>query len=245
MNWTKKHDEFVQASNISGCAEYLTRYLLRQNKFSKPIETVIDLRKFNRWVGKHRVTGQYHRKTIITAMGVVCDRTNGMFVILAQYSPYIYKIVIRPLDYLIKIENAKCAKESRVTNEKPMYSKEHRQRQYQQQQHNLNLLDQLLAKVGVKFTRDALLKIWRLANKKIDSVKDAIELMLYQNSHQVQKIHNPHGWLIECLKHGWQHGIQEYYETEIPLIYKRSDIQSFLGHIIAGLDKKQNQTQIE
>jgi hypothetical protein len=69
--------------------------------------------------------------------------------------------------------------------------------------------------VGLRYDRDALLRIWRLSGKCIDKVKQAIELMLYRHntSNDVTK---PHGFLIDCLKRNWQDGFNIYYEPELP-----------------------------
>jgi hypothetical protein len=231
MTWTKKHDEFALARNFSESMSLITRYCLRRGNNFEPVEIELNLKKCNRWIGKHRVKGEYHRKTLATAISNLDDRSSGMFVILRSYTPWIHKILIRPLSFVEKLQDAKRAREPRVPTEKPMFDADHKQRLAEQQQQDISKLDNLFRELGMIYTRDALVRIWRLAGKKIDEVKNAIELMLFQNSTQEETIRKPHGWLISCLRNGWQKGLNLYYQVQLPMFNSVQDIDNFVDGI--------------
>ena len=231
MTWTKKHDEFALARNFSESMSLISRYCLRRGKLSEPTEIELDLKQCNRWIGKHRVKGEYHRKTLATAIANLDERSDGMFVILKSYSPWIHKVLIRPLSFVEKLEDAKRASEPRVPTQKPMFDAEHKKRLAEQQQQDISKLDNIFRELGIIYTPDALVRIWRLSGKSITDVKNAIELMLFQNSTQAESIRKPHGWLVSCLKNGWQKGLNLYYQAELPMFSSVQEIDNFVGKI--------------
>lgn len=231
MPWTKKHDEFSLARNFSESMSLITRYCLRRSSLSEPTEIELDLKTCNKWIGKHRVKGEFHRKTLGTAIANLDERSDGMFVILKSYSPWIHKVLIRPLAMVEKLESAKRASEPRVPTQKPMFDAEHKKRLAEQQQQDISKLDNIFRELGIIYSPDALVRIWRLAGKTITEVKNAIELMLFQNSTQEEPIRKPHGWLISCLKNGWQKGLNLYYQLDLPQFSSVQDLENFVGGI--------------
>ncbi|NJK56487.1 MAG: hypothetical protein HC939_11055 [Pleurocapsa sp. SU_5_0] len=97
MNWNKKHDKFALAYNLRESQGYVLRDILRKAKPNEPTEIEIDLRLTNRWIGKVRGSGEYHRKTITNAIAALDEKTQGMITILKRYNPWVYKILVRPL----------------------------------------------------------------------------------------------------------------------------------------------------
>lgn len=248
MTWTKKHDEFLQASNISGCAELLTRWQLRRAKLNEPSEIEIDLRQFNKWISKNRLLGEYHRKTLINAQANLCDRSNGMFTIMKKYSPYVYKILVRPLSFLSRIESAKCASSSTLPNVKPMFDAASKEREENLLLQNISKLDTLLKNVGMSCNTETLHRMWRCSGKKIEEVAKAIEYMLFTHTNKlmgsvegdVVGIRNPIAWLVSCLKFNRQDDYDPYYQTDLPVFSSTQDIEKFVRGIMPQSESPPN-----
>lgn len=120
-----------------------------------------------------------------------------------------------------------------------MFSDVHKERLVkQQQQEDISKIDNLLNAIGLKYDRDALNRIYRLAGKKIEAVVKAIELMLYR--HSSKEIPKPHGFIVECLKHGWQDGFDLYYEPELP---KFNSVVEIARHVSSLLSNTKIQYQ--
>lgn len=241
MSWTKKYDEFALICNFSKseCAVLLARYMLRRSKLAEPTEIEIDLHHFNKWVGKQRILGQYHRKTLSTAIAMLDERSNGMFVILKRYNPWIYKMLVRPLCFVEKIQGSKCARNLKTPTGNPMFDGDHKKRCTLQQQQNISKLNALLTKVGLKYDPDALNRIWRLAEKSIDNVSQAVELLLARYSTNKEGINNPAGYLIEILKKGYYKNFNLYYDCDLPWFRTGFEISTFVLEV-----KKQVQAAI-
>ncbi|MGK7894939.1 MAG: hypothetical protein AB4372_15295 [Xenococcus sp. (in: cyanobacteria)] len=97
---------------------------------------------------------------------------------------------------------------------------------YQQQQQNITKVDNLFRQINMRFDRDALNRIWRMAGKSLDPIKQAIELLLYRNS--TTQISNPHGFIVESLKHGWQKGFNLNYVPDIPRFNDKASLIKFV-----------------
>lgn len=233
MNWTKKHDKFALACNLSESQGYVLRDILRKGKLNEPTEVEIDLRLTNRWIGKVRARGEFHRKTITTAMPILDEKTQGMVTILKRYNPWVYKILVRPLASVEKNQSAKCASIPQLKTGNPMYSDEHKKQLELQQQQDMSKLDSILSSVGLKFTIDNLQKLWRMAGKSFDEIKVAIEYLLHAHSTQKTPIGSAHGWLVDSLKYGWHKGFNLNYAVEIPRFNSRSEIANFVDALIA------------
>lgn len=227
MTWTKKHDEFALACEFRESMSLILRFCFRRAKLNEPTEIELDLKKCNAWIGKHRVKGEYHRKTLATAIALLDERSRGVFTILRSYSPWVHKVLIRPLDFAQKTENANCAREPKPPTVKPMFDADHKQRLEKQQQQDISKLNSIFSQVGLVYSHDAILRIWRLAGKKIESIRKAVELMLYQNSTQSEPIRKAHGWLVSCLKNNWQENFNLYYQPELPKFESVFEIEKF------------------
>lgn len=233
MTWTKKHDKFALACNLSESQGYVLRDTLRKGKLNEPTEIEIDLRVTNRWIGKVRARGEFHRKTITTAIAKLDEKTQGMVTILKRYNPWVYKILVRPLTIVEKIQSAFCASIPKLKTGNPMYSDEHKKRLALQQQQDISKLDSILSGIGLKFTMDNLRKLWRMAGKSFDEVKTAVEYLLHAHSTQKTPIGNPHGWLVECLKYFWHKGFNLNYQAELPRFTSSSEIANFVDALVA------------
>jgi hypothetical protein len=81
----------------------------------------------------------------------------------------------------------------------------------------------------MKYTQDALVKLWRMAGKSVSEVQDAVKLMLYQHSTQKNDgVETPHGWLYQCLRFSWQKGFDCYYQLKLPYFKTGSEIDKFV-----------------
>lgn len=232
MNWTKKHDKFALACNLSESQGYVLRDILRKGKLNEPTQVEIDLRVTNSWIGKVRARGAYHRKTITTTIAQLDEKTQGMVTMLKRYNPWVYKILVTPLAFVERISCAKRASTPKLATGKPMFSEDHKQRLAKQQQQDISKLDNLLSSVGLKFTSDNLLKLWRMAGKSWSEVTTAVEYLLHANSTQKTPIGNAHGFLVDSFKYGWHKGFNLYYQATLPIFESASAISNFVAQII-------------
>ena len=225
--WTKKHDEFAMSCKLRPSTRLMLRWILRRAKLNEICEIEIDLRKFNQWIAKQR-DSEYDRKTIKEAIAQLDEFTQGMIVFMKSYSPWIHKIIVRPLNFVLEQKPQTLGKLPTLPTGNPMFDAERKQRVMEQQQQDISKLDSLFKQLGMNYTQDALLRIWRLAGKSFEEIKNGIELMLFQNSTQEEKIRNPHGWLVSCLRHGWQKGLNLYYQLELPYFKYVEEIVEFV-----------------
>ena len=192
MTWTKKHDEFCLEQKLRPSTIFLLRWLLRRAKPNQVCEIEIDLRVFNTWVGKRRGT-PYDRKTIREAIAQLDECTQGLVLITKDYSPWVKKLLVRPLSLVLEENSPKAGSIPKLKVVNPMYSDEHKKAAMEQQQQDISRLSSFLANLGLHYTQDAIVKLWRMAGKSVEEVKNGIELMLFQNSTQEEKIR--HLWI--------------------------------------------------
>ena len=224
MYWTKKHDEVYNLRfNLKGSASLLARYINRRTKGDTAEEIEIDLREFNKWVGKKRTP--YDRKTLKLAIAKLFDRTEGLIVCWKQINWYYYKIIVKPISFLDEKKTQESEQSpNSETIECPSYNVPEK-RGSLQQQHNINQLNTILGKVGLKYDSDALLRIWRLSGKSLTRVREVVELMLYR--HRSNPVRKAHGFIIDALKHNWQCGFNPFYEPDLPKFASIPDLVKF------------------
>ncbi len=230
MYWTKKHDELQARFKLRPSTGNLWRFVNRKIKSDTSTELEIDLKQFNQWIAKHRDKGGYDRKTLKDSINQLFELTDGLFVELKKITWYYYKIIVRPLSFVTEQKSSKSETSPKVTDPQPPYPGESPDHKLQQQRQNITKVDNLFRKVNLRFDRDALNRIWRLAGKSLDRIKQAIELLLYRHSNT--EIRNPYGFIIESLKHGWQEGFNLNYVPELPKFNdKPSLIQFVINHL--------------
>ncbi len=234
--WTKKHDEFAMSCKLRPSTRLMLRWILRRAKLNEICEIEIDLRKFNQWIAKQR-DSEYDRKTIKEAIAQLDEFTQGMIVFMKSYSPWVHKIIVRPLNFVLEQKPQTLGKPPTPPTGNPMFDAERKQRVIEQQQQDISKLDSLLKKIGLNYTQDALLRLWRYAGKSFEEIQTAIELMLSQNSSEAlysrscepePTIRNPYGWLVSCLRYGWQKGFNLYYDSQLPYFRYAQDIEKFV-----------------
>ena len=233
MNWTKKHDELLNRFQLRPSTGQLWRWINRKIKSDISTELEIDLKKFNKWIAKDRGRG-YDPKTLKEALHQLLEQTNGLFVELKKVTWYYYKIIVRPLSFVAEKKSPESGKSPDITDPKPPFPGESPDQRLQQQQQNIDRVDNLFRKINMRYTRDALNRIWKLSGGSLDRIKQAIELLLYRNS--TTKIRNPYGFVVESLRHGWQEGFNCYYEPELPRFSSVRELVKFLSNNNLGVD---------
>ncbi|BAU65670.1 hypothetical protein STA3757_30590 [Stanieria sp. NIES-3757] len=227
-NWTKKHDEAALRFNLRPSTRLLWRWINRKVKGLEAEEIEIDLKEFNNWVAKKRSLGGYDPKTLKEAIAQLNDLTNGLIVIWKSYTWSIHKLIVRPIYFLDQINAQKsgCTHDDDLSKRRDFngYPKQGEQ----QQQQNLDLINELCSRIGLRYDRSALLMIWRLAGKSIERIKQAIELMLYRHNSN-DPVTKPHGFLIKALKYGWQDGFDLYYQPELPRFGSLGELRQFVN----------------
>lgn len=203
MTWNKRYEQFALSCAITRLSTtLLLRWVLRRAKQNGVIELLIDLRNFNTWVAKFRGK-PFDPKTLKTAIAQLDEQSEGLVIMTKQYSPWVMKILVRPLSFVLEKKFRKEGKIPKLPTLNPMFDAEHKKNVYKQQQQNISRLDSLFREIGMSYTPDALERIWRLAHKDYDEIVDAVQLLLHRHSTQSKPIPNPCGWLIDCLKFGW------------------------------------------
>lgn len=230
--WTKKHDEFALICGLTRqSVHHLLRWVLRRTKLSDISEIEIDLRKFNRWIEKTRGKG-YDRKTLREAIEQLDELSNGMVVIIKKWNPWDYKILVRPLFFVMQRNSQLGETVPKLPTQNPMFDADHKKRVMEQQQQDISKIESLTSSLGLKFTRDALVKLWRMAGKSVKGVQVAVEMMLHSNSVQEQPIKNACGWLYNCLRYGWHEEYDPYYQAQLPIFQSVRDIEEFVTGLI-------------
>ncbi len=226
MYWTKKHDEWALIFELTPSAQLLYRWLNRRTKGYQPEEVELDLKKFNNWVAKKRGR-PFDPKTLKLAIAQLLEKTQGLIVSLRQVSWYYYRLLIKPITFLNEKKSQKSESIPKDTPAQPAWPRSSSDEKWQQQQQSIKNIDQVFRKIGLRFDRDALNRIWRLSGKCVDRVVQSIELLLYRNSNR--PIANPHGFIVDCLTYNWQEGFDLYYQPELPRFNCLADMRKFVS----------------
>lgn len=227
MSWNKKNDQFALMCGLRPSATLLLRWILRRAKLNQVDEIEIDLRVFNAWVAKNRGT-PFDRKTIREIIAQLDEKTWGMITITKDYTPWIKKVLVRPLEMVLQNNAQDSEQIPKLKSGNPMFSDDHKNKLLKQQQQDISKLDSILSNVGLRFTPDNLVKLWRLAGKSLSNMKSAIEYLLHANSTQKTPIGNAKGFFTECLKYSWYKGFNLNYQTELPRFSTSRDLAEFV-----------------
>ena len=237
----KKYQQFKLSCGLRPSTTEMCQWILRRaHKISqvKPVELEIDLKLFNRDIAKWRGK-PYDRKTLREAIAQLDSDTKGWFTIIKSYTPWIHKIMVRPLDMVLQRNSQDGDKPPKPPTGNPMFDSESKKRSNEQLLQNISKLDNLFQKLGMHYTRDALLRIWRMAGKKMSEVTKAVEYMLQCHSRQIEQSSNvdgeargvrtPKGWLHRCLEYGWHDNIDD--TIDLPYFDSTWKIFSFVRDI--------------
>jgi hypothetical protein len=239
MTWNKKNDQYALSCRLRPSSNLLLRWILRRAKLNQVGEIEIDLRVFNAWVGKNRGRA-YDAKTIREAIAQLDEKTQGLVLITKSYTPWIKKLLIKPLEFILQEKTQDTDKIPQLKTVNPMFEADHKKRLYQQQQQDISKIKHLLGSLGLKYTEDAIYRLWRYAGKKVESVQKAVEYMLYSHGKKLELsqhesgIDRPHGWLNDCLRYGWHIEAGFYIDggVELPYFGERGAIPEFIDGIL-------------
>jgi hypothetical protein len=230
MTWNKRYEQYALSCGLRQSSERLQRWILRRAKRGEVCEIEIDLRVFNKFIERDRGRG-YDPKTLKEALQQNDELTGGLILITKSYTWAIHKVIVRPVEFVLSTQTQKLGQLPKLTTEKPMFDADHKKRLAEQQQQDISKIDSLFRELGIIYTPDALVRIWRLAGKSIQQVKNAIELMLYEHSTSADGVRKAHGWLISCLRGNWQKGLNLYYQVKLPQFTSVQDIENFVDDL--------------
>ena len=186
MNWTQKHDQYCLKNSIPPAAKLLWQWLIREGAGE---EVEPDLSEFNTWVEKHRGKGYAHNylKQMFNKLVEA-----GVIGTIKQYSWKVYKLVVRPLEWLFprrkqKLQNPNSSYKTPTSNPNKTVDSDI------QQQHILSN-QQLMSEDGIHFDTEEK----EVLNRPKFEIKAA--LLLFKLRGATEKIINPEGWVRQCLR---------------------------------------------
>ena len=228
MTWNKKNDQFALSCGLRQSSERLQRWLLRRAKPNEVCEIEIDLRVFNQFIARDRDRGGYDRKTLKEALAQLDEKTQGLVLITKSYTWAIHKVQIRPLQIVLQQNSQNGNGSPKLKTGNPMFSEEHKKRAIEQQQQDISILKAMFDNLGLNYTYDAIVKLWRNAGKKVEDVKRAVEMMLHAHSTQVEPVRTPEAWLVRCIERKWYEKFSLYYQAKLPRFTNCSEIEQFV-----------------
>jgi hypothetical protein len=204
--WTKKHDAFCLNHGFTPSAKLLWQWLVHKGEGQ---ELEPDLQEeFNKWVLSERGKA-YDPKTLKSAIKQLDDC--AIINVLRKFSWKIYKIFLRPLDWLAP--KKKSRKSESISNKHPS--------NYTEAEDGVNNnnntsftceeveeMEQVLTaceEAGIAFNPQ---KSPEILDYTIEEVNLAIKCFIAAGGNEVnrfgrRKIRNPQGWLIQCLRNAY------------------------------------------
>lgn len=246
MTWNKKNRQFALSCGLRPSSEKLAHWIICRTNNFKPTEKLIDLRDFNREIGKDRLQGEYDRKTIKEAIAQLDELTYGWFTIVKSHTWALHTVLVRPVEMALQNKSQLLGAAPKLKAGNPMFSKEHKKASRELLLQNISKLDSLLQNLGLKYSPDALMRIWRYAGQKMSEVENAVSYMLECHNEKLERqssindeplgITTPKGWLHDCLKHGWH-----IFKDE-PIMLPRFDSVGAITNFIKELSSRSCQT---
>ena len=221
MTWNKKNLQFALSVGLRPSTIVFAQIILRKTNGYKAKELTVDFKEVNREIGKHRIKGEYDRKTTKQAIAQLDELTHGWFTVVKSYTWSVKTILVRPVDFAIEQKSQSEGKAPKLNRgnamySNAMYSEEHKNRLALQQQQDISKLNSLLKKIGLNYTPDNLARLWRLADRSWSDIQTAIKYMLYSQSTMTDGIRKPMAWFMESMKYGWHKEFSLTYAS-IPL----------------------------
>jgi hypothetical protein len=192
MGWTKKHREFALKEELTLSAIYLWCWLADRQQ--EGVEQEIDLRKFNKWVAKHRKKGNYDRKTLKDALAQLEEV--GLVKVLRTYTWNTQRLILYSPEYVTEEKSPEKNLSPNPKRSNPRQIESYQKTCIKQQQ--IRLVAQICQSVGIDY-RPADLQY--IAAYGVETVKKAVELLKVRSL--TSKISNPPGWLRRCLQNSW------------------------------------------
>lgn len=235
MKYLKKLQALAIRNRWSGCLYQVVFHIhqLKDVDPDKTSEAEFRCSLFDKESVKNRGAA-YHRTTVPKLMKQIEQKSEGTIQVIEDYHHGIYKILVHPIWFLDEKKSSSSENRLSSNSVNPMFSEEHKKKVLEQQQQDLDALDSLFQKIGMKYSPKALLNIWRTAGKKIDEVKDAIAFMLHCNQNQAEPIRNAHGWLISCLRFGDHHDFAHQLIYQLPKFDNRLELMTYINCHLNG-----------
>lgn len=204
--WTLSHDAYCLTYSLTPSAKLLWQWFV---KMGEGLELEADLQlEFNNWVTKKRGK-PYDPKTLKSAIAQLND--NSIIKIVRRYSWKIYKLFLRPLDWLTP------KKKSQDQGEISAFHGSNRTTAESEVNNNNNIVidDEIIEEAekvltvceenGIVFNP---VKSPEILDYSLENVNMAIECFIAAGGHEVdrfgrRKIRNPQGWLLKCLRYGY------------------------------------------
>ena len=191
--WTDKHQAFCYQQKLPPSAQALWQWLLMHQKPDKP-DIEFNLQAFNKHVTKSRGR-PYDPKTLkraaaaLVESGAIIDEGSERF----QWNWK--RWILRSIKLLVdKIRpRKKCPRVD--TNAEKQASNQQSVSNHQKQQQQSKLFD-LCSQAGIYYRPGA-----EVFDYSIEEVQNAIAHFQRRGGHE--KIDNPQGWLIDCLRGEW------------------------------------------
>lgn len=217
--WTDKHNAFCLQERLPASTRALWQWLLEQRQEGSS-EIEFDLKDFNKWVEKKRgypldvKTLKYARDRLIEC---------GVVSWFKQFTWSIWRWVIKPINLLVYPVVKPQRKDSYKKEETPDPDASNPQ----------SVADDALAAAAsnseaeiletcseaqIPFRRS---EAGNLLSHSVAEVRSAIAHFWCRGGHE--KIKNPQGWLIECLRRCWWEDASDYYSPCSPIARRQSE----------------------
>ncbi|BAY15714.1 hypothetical protein NIES21_15330 [Anabaenopsis circularis NIES-21] len=195
LPWTEEHEAFCYQHHITPAAKTLWQWLMRQGEISSEIEP--SLAEFNEWVAKARGKAYSHNYLKKIFDQLVEHR---VIQVVKQYSWKIFKLLVRPLEWLKplkkarekKLQNHNSSYDSQASNNKSVV-----EGSTQQQHSNSEVNSELLNEAGIHFDSEVI----EVLEAPIHEVKLAI--IMFNLRGGFEKISNPEGFIRGCIRGQW------------------------------------------
>ncbi|WP_414546078.1 hypothetical protein [Nostoc sp. CCY0012] len=198
LAWSEEHDAFCYQHHICPAAKSLWQWLSRQGQISAEIEP--DLAEFNAWVKKVRGKEYAHNylKQIFNQLV-----ENRVIQVVKQYSWKIFKLLVRPLEWLKPLRKKR---EKKLHNHNLSYTldpsndKSAVPSDIQQQHSNSDINLVTFADNGIHFDPDEK----EVLDRPTNEIKLAILMVNLRGG--LENLKNTEGWVRVCLrKRIWEH----------------------------------------
>ena len=189
-NWTKQHDEFCLKNSLKPSARLIWEWMLTtKNNTVEP-----DLKDFNRWIKRHRGKS-YHRDTIKRSWQQLIDV--GVIEPKKKYSWNVWRIVLKPIsDFIRSRKRSQPRKKNRGSSPGNLINGAKR---FIAAAANIEEVKEILSlcrESGIEF-----FETHNLLKFSLEEVVRSLGLFWQRGGHE--KIGNPCGWLLECLRRKW------------------------------------------
>lgn len=221
--WTEQHEIFCLENKIPPAAQHLWQWLLRQGNVIEEIEP--DLSEFNAWVEKWR--GKKYSHNYLKSIFQLLEKL-GVISIIKPYSWKIYKLVIRPLEWLFPRKKKKLQPLNFTYNSQSSNDSNAVGGSMQQQHSVLERNQETFLEAGIEFdTTDT-----EVLNRPGWEVRAAIVLFKLRGGF-LGRVGNPEGWIRQCLRNRyWESG-----RNFLAIVYEVSGLTPYDD--ISGIELKE------